>query len=322
MNKLFCILGPTATGKTDLGLMLAKRFDGEIVACDSRQVYIGLDIGTGKLPSNPAGVRKKNGYWEIDGIKVWMYDVASLNTQYTVADYVKNAEEVIKDIISRGKIPIIVGGTGLYIKALFEGLPNLSVPLNKKLRGELEKLNLEELQSKLKLLSPTRWEKLNNSDKQNPRRLLRAIELLSMNPYVGKVKNSELRVKNYNILKIGLTAPRDQLYKSVDLRVFDWIKQGIIEEVEEFLKKWISTDRFRQLGLEYRIIADFLDGKFSKDKLIKTIQNNIHGYVRRQLTWFKKTRGVNWFYITDNRYQEDVEKLAYKWYYKDNDKKD
>lgn len=324
MVKLFCILGPTATGKTDLGLFLAKKFNGELIASDSRQVYIGLDIGTGKLPATPAEIKKGKGYWEIEDVKIWMYDIVDLNTQYTVALYVRDVEKIIEDIINRGKIPIIVGGTGLYIKALLEGLPNLVVPVDENLRGSLSKLNLEELQNKLRLLSPVRWKELNNSDRQNPRRLLRAIEISSINPGLQSprtITGGQVYTK-YQVLKIGLTAPRDVLYKKVDLRVFDWIEQGIIEEVKGFLKNGISIDRIKSLGLEYRVVADFIDGKLLEKDLVKTIQNNIHGYVRRQLTWFKNEREVNWFDITEKKYLENVENLSRGWYHNSNDQKD
>lgn len=312
-------MGPTATGKTDLGLYLAKKFNGEIVACDSRQVYKGLDIGTGKLPGNPVEVVKGRDYWQVDGIKIWMYDVADLNTQYTAADYVRGAKKVINDIINRRHVPIIAGGTGFYLKVLTSDLPNLSVPIDEKLRDKLGRLSLEELQTKLQQLSPVRWKELNSSDRPNPRRLLRSIEILSMNPYINRQQYTGNSLQSFDVLKIGLTAPREVLYKKVDLRVFDWINQGIIEEVKKLLKSGISVKRIRQLGLEYRIIADFLEGKIAKEDLVKTIQNSIHGYIRRQLTWFRKTDDVHWFDITDKNYQENVENLSRGWYHNRDD---
>ena len=153
MNKLLVILGPTATGKTDLALQLAGKFQGELVACDSRQVYKGLDIGTGKEPREKGKVVKGKGFWEIDRAKIRMYDVADPKVQYTVADYVKEAAKAVEDISSRAKLPIIVGGTGFYLKALLLGLSNLSVPVDLKLRKQLEKLSVGELQEKG--ISPT-----------------------------------------------------------------------------------------------------------------------------------------------------------------------
>lgn len=281
MRKLLVILGPTATGKTDLGLILAKKFNGEIVSCDSRQVYRGLDIGTGKYPSQKSKVKSK----------IWMYDVADPRKQYSVFNYVKDANKVIDEIIKRKKLPIVVGGTGLYLKALLEGLTNLSIPVNKKLRNSLSKLSLKQLQNKLQKLLPKKWQDLNQSDRQNPRRLIRAIELVGLKPNFAKTQN-------FDALKIGLTAPRDVLYKRADRKVLARIKQGMIEETIKLHKKGLSFKRMRQLGLEYGVLADYLDGKIKDtNELIKIMQGKIHGYIRRQLTWFAKEKDVHWFNI-------------------------
>lgn len=310
MNRLLSLSGPTATGKTDLALKLAKKYSGELVAADSRQVYVGLDIGTGKFPGRGwkmenRGLKKANGFWEINGIKVWMYDVVDLKVQYTVADYVRDASKVIEDILGRGKLPIVVGGTGLYIKALLERMDNLNIPVDPELRGELEKLNREELQEKLKLLDPVKWESLNSSDIQNPRRLVRSIELASMNPYMNKYQ--VLDNKYRAILRIGLTAPRQVLYKNSDLRVLDWLNKGIIEEVG-------NIQILRRLGLQYGVIADLLEGKIKKENLAILMQNKLHGFIRRQLTWFKKEKDIVWFDITKTNLKE-VEKVVGKWYH-------
>lgn len=281
MRKLLVILGPTATGKTDLALNLAKKFNGEIVSCDSRQVYRGLDIGTGKYPSQKSKVKSK----------IWMYDVADPRKQYSVFNYVKDANKVIDEIIKRKKLPIVVGGTGLYLKALLEGLTNLSIPVNKKLRNSLSKLSLKQLQNKLQKLLPKKWQDLNQSDRQNPRRLIRAIELVGLKP-------NFVKTQNFDALKIGLTAPRDVLYKRADRKVLARIKQGMIEETIKLHKKGLSFKRMRQLGLEYGVLADYLDGKIKDtNELIKIMQGKIHGYIRRQLTWFAKEKDVHWFNI-------------------------
>lgn len=324
-------MGPTATGKTDLALILAKKYNGELVACDSRQVYVGLDIGTGKLPSKTetsseilryaeyAGQNDEgtiSGYWIIDGVKIWLYDVVDPKTQYTVADYVKEATRVINDITKRGKLPIIVGGTGLYLEALLQGLSNLSVPIDQKLRKELAKMSVGELQEKLQFLSPGQLEALNESDRQNPRRLIRKIELSSiqpMNPYMGRSQFSSGLEKNFNVLKIGLTAPREVLYKNIDLRVLSRLNQGMIQEAEELHSNGLTLERMRQLGLEYGVLADFLEGHLSKDEMITVMQGKIHDYLRRQQTWFKKENNVHWVDISDQDYMKQVEKLLIKW---------
>lgn len=319
MKKLLVILGSTATGKTDLALSLAKKFNGELVSCDSRQVYRGLDIGTGKMPSGNNGQLKKGrGFWEIDEIKIWVYDVVSPKKQYTVADYVKDASGVVRDVEGRRKLPIIVGGTGFYLKALVEGLSNLAIPVDKKLRKELEQLTVSQLQEKLKEISFERWERLNDSDSNNPRRLVRAIELELGKRNKGGQGNQGL-AKGFDILKIGLNASREILYQRSDERVINRIKQGMIEEAERLNRGGLSLRRMRQLGLEYGILADFLDGNIkNQDELIEIMQFKIHGYIRRQLTWFKNpstcSGSICWFDITDKDFSSQVEKLVRQWY--------
>ena len=321
-NKLLVILGPTATGKTDLALRLASLAQGELVSADSRQVYRGLDIGTGKLPGGDLRftvkdlrIKKGKGWWEIGGIKIWMYDVVSPAVQYTVADYVKDTQKVINKIVTSDKLPIIVGGTGLYLKALLYGLPNLTIPVDKKLRKELEKLTKEKLRKRLKVIALERWKMMNQSDRENPRRLVRAIELAGSN-HVGD-PSPAVPVQDDNVLKVGLTAPREVLYTRADARVISRINQGMIEESKRLQKNGLTLERMKGLGLEYGVLADYLDGKINDniDELIEKLQWKIHGYIRRQLTWFKKEKNINWFDITDKNTFVKVERLVAKWYY-------
>ncbi|MBI4037411.1 tRNA (adenosine(37)-N6)-dimethylallyltransferase MiaA [Candidatus Daviesbacteria bacterium] len=321
MKKMLVILGPTATGKTDLALSLAKIFDGELVACDSRQVYQGLNVGTGKMPSKNAKFKIKNQKWEIDEIPVHMYDVADPKIQFTVKDYVKKSEQVVEDILRRKKLPIIVGGTGLYLKALLEGLPNLEIPVDQKLRGELEKLSLEKLQNKLQLLSPTTWKKLNNSDRNNKRRILRSIELIHMYPYMRPRNKRKMINDKYNVLKIGLTAPRQVLYEKIDRRLIAQIDQGLIKEGKTLRQKGLTLKRMRQLGLEYGILADLLEGKINQEQFTKILSTKIHQYAKRQQTWFKKEKDVLWFNISTLDMSEKVEKAVTSWYHAGDDKK-
>ncbi len=321
-KKILVILGPTATGKTDVALELAKKFNGELVSCDSRQVYKDLDIGTGKSPGGGnVDVKKHNGFWEINGVKIWIYDVVDVSKQYTVADYVRDARNIIEDILSRGKLPIIVGGTGFYLKALLEGLDNLAVPADQNLRDELGKLNLDQLQEKLKSLSPAKYESLNDSDHQNSRRLIRAIELADQSK---KVKASLADSSNWipavtgitecDVLKVGLTAPREVLYQRVDQRVISRIEQGMIQEAEKLYEYGMSLVRMRSLGLEYGVLADLLEGRILKEDFVRILSNKIHGYVRRQQTWFKKDPKIKWFNIAEKDYINKVEMAVGSWY--------
>lgn len=317
IRRLLVILGSTSTGKTDLALKLAKKFNGELAACDSRQVYKGLDIGAGKFPGDKVMVKKGRGFWKMGGVKVWMYDVVSPKKQYTVYDYVKEAVKIINQILKRGKLPIIVGGTGLYLRAFVDGLPNLAIPLDKNLRRELSNLTIKQLQQRLKKQDKGKWKGLNESDRQNPRRLIRAIEIALGKPQRRGLSKNLL--KNFNILKIGLTAPRDILYKRIDERVVNRLDQGMIEESEKLHNRGLSFERMKQLGLEYGILADYLQVKISEIELEKVLQGKIHGYARRQITWFKKEKDVFWFDITQSDWCEQLENKVSSWYYLEND---
>lgn len=314
MQKLLVVLGLTATGKTDLALSLAKKYNGELISADSRQVYKGLDIGTGKLPGKEVSVKKGEGYWEMEGIKVWMYDVVDPKVQYTVKDYVCRAEKVIEDILKRGKLPIIVGGTGLYLKALLEGLPNLAIPVDEKLRGELQKMSRVQLQRKLQSLSPAAWEKLNLSDRQNPRRLLRSIELVIMNPNIKTSQEVKVKRKKYDLLKIGLTSPRPLTYDRINRRLAARINTGMIEEAERLQREGVNLQRMKDLGLEYGALADLLAEKITKEQLVTVLSTKIHQFAKRQETWFKKEKNIHWFDVSQEGWVDKVEKTVQLWY--------
>lgn len=314
MNKILAIIGPTATGKTDLALNLAKKFKGEIISCDSRQVYIGLDIGTGKLPAQEVSFKKGKGFWEMNGIKVWMYDLVYPQKQYSVFNYLKDADQVLENIVKIRKLPIIVGGTGLYLKALIEGFSNLEIPVNYKLRAELESKEITELQNILKVNYLANWESLNNSERNNKRRLLRSIELLSMNPYIQRKQITNSKYKNWNILKIGLYAPRPILNKRIDQRLINRFDQGLIKEGKMLLRAGLSFKRMKELGLEYKLLADYFEGKINKEQLVDNLKIKIHQYAKRQMTWFKKDVNINWFDISNDDWIEKVEKITLDWY--------
>lgn len=314
MNKLLVILGPTSTGKTDMALNLAKKFNGELISADSRQVYKGLDLGTGKLPGKSVKVEKGEGYWIIDGVKVWLYDVVSPAKQYTVFNFVKDAEVAIDQIKSHGKLPIIVGGTNFYIRGLLEGIPSLGIPMNEDIRKRFENLSVIELQNQLQKLDMKRWNLMNTSDRQNPRRLIRAIELALFG-----VKKIKKEVKKFDVFKIGLIADKEILYKRSDKRVVSRINKGMIEETIKLNKNGLNLERMKQLGLEYGVLADYLENKIkSKKDLVKIMQLKIHGYIRRQLTWIKKEKNINWFDITNKKIDTEVENLVSKWYHQSN----
>lgn len=299
MKKLLVICGPTATGKTALGVKLAKRFSGEIVSADSRQVYKGMDIGTGKdLPA-------------LDGTPAWLLDVVSPNKQFSVANYLKLAWGAIEDIWARGKLPIIVGGTGFYIKAITEGIGTLGIPPDWKLRKKLESYRVTELQNLLKKKDPQRWEKMNRSDRENPRRLIRAIE----------VAGKQLKTEHCKLdaLFIGLTAPYAILYRRIDERVDKRIGEGIEEEIRGLAKKGYN---FKNSVLGTTIgYCEWEDAK-PRDQIIKQWKFDEHDLARRQMTWFKKNKQINWFNIDRPDWEKKVEKTVKKWYIGASDQKD
>lgn len=292
------ILGPTALGKTELALEVAGQFDGELIACDSRQVYRGLKLGVGKGEE-----------------RVWMYDVVDPKKQYSVVEYVKDATKVVEDILGRGKLPIIVGGTGLYLRGLLGEIADVDVPPNEKLRRELEKLPINILQSRVATLSPIIYQGINRSDLKNKRRLIRKIEQLSMYPYMDKFQRSKIKSRKWDVLKIGLIAPRPVLNARIDQRVLSRLDQGMVAEVVYLHKSGLSFNRMKELGLEYGIMAEFLDGSINYDQMVEKLKNKIHQYARRQLVWFKKDKDIVWFDITDKALFPNIVREVKQWYY-------
>lgn len=312
LPRLLVILGPTSSSKTDLALNLAKVFNGELVSADSRQVYQGLDIGTGKLPGKEVQVKKGEGYWEMDGVKVWMYDASNPKKRYDVWRYSKDAKIVIDKLIQNNKLPILVGGTGFYIKSIISGIPNLNIPVDKKLREDLEKLSLIDLQKKLEQISKKKWESLNESDKKNPRRLVRAIELVLVEKNGKEIKKQT--TAKYNVLKIGLKASKKVLDLRIDERVLKRLDLGMIREVKELHRNGLSLNRMKELGLEYGLLAEYLKEKITYKELVEKLKIKIHQYAKRQMTWFKKEKGIVWFDITQEDFAKKVEKEVLDWY--------
>lgn len=328
-DKILTICGPTGTGKTALAVKLAKKFNGEIVSADSRQVYKGMDTGTGKdLPVNSKlktqnpklNFKSKNltiGYYEIDGIRVWLYDVVGPDYQFNVADYVKCANLVIKDIWRRGKLPVLVGGTGLYIKAVVEGIETLGVRPDWKLRKHLSNLPIEQLRKKLEELDPKRLGRMNESDRNNPRRLIRAIEIAqNLKWQISNVKTKS-QMSGLDTLFIGLKAPYKILYKRIDKRVDKRVNKGIEEEIKRLVKNGYNFEN-SVLGttIGYKEWLPYLAAKASKEEVIQKWKYNEHGYARRQMTWFKKQKNIIWFDISQKKYKIEIEKIVTQWYHK------
>lgn len=309
MKKILVICGPTATGKTLLGFKLAKKFTGEIVSSDSRQVYKYMDIGTGKE-------------WAPKGqgsVKIWGYDLVNPTDSFSVSDYFKEMKVAIENIWSRNKLPIIVGGTGFYIKSLIDGIATVDIPKNENLRISLEKIGVNELFNKLAELDGTKAASLNSSDKKNSRRLIRAIEIAVWNTQNGTQKQiiekrKKILDKNVDLLMIGLSAPLSKILINIKNRVDKRINEGFILEVENLLKNGVSWKNQSMKSLGYKESEAFLKKGLTYEEFINQWVNNEMKYVKRQMTWFKKDKRINWFDITDKNLIKNVENLVIKWY--------
>jgi len=331
MNKLLVICGPTATGKTKLALELAKEFDGELISCDSRQVYIGMDIGTGKdlqekiqdsLRQDARQARstihekfKDKDYalcpYIVDGIPLWMYDVVYPNEEFSVSHYKMLATSVINNIYKRGKLPMLVGGTGLYIKSITEGFDTIDIPRNDQLRKELSQKSTQELQNVLKEKSPSVYALLNNSDQNNPRRLIRRIEVITATPGVKKT----LRQK-YDTYTIGLTTPPEELVKRISVRVNDRVKKGIVDEVALLVKNGHSFDLPSMNTFGYKEWKNYGDQPTASNKQ-QAIDSWIHDeivYAKKQLVWFKKQASINWFDSSESSTHRQINEQVKLWY--------
>ena len=317
MDKLLIICGPTATGKTGLSLRLAKRFNGEIVSADSRQVYKGLNIGTGKdLPKN-AKMKfmwlKKFGFYEIGGVKVWGYDLADPRHSFSVSQYLKFAERIIADIIKRGKLPILVGGTGFYIKGIVDGIPTAEVPRSSHLRKSLEDKSANELYEMLAQIDSIKAAGMNSSDKKNPRRLMRAIEIATWKMTNGDI-TPDTNKKTFDVLQIGLSASEDYLNEKIENRVTERFKEKLKDEIAGLLKNHVDWKMQSMSSMGYGEWRDFFEGRKSEKEVIDIWQSEEKKYVKRQIIWFKKDKRINWFDVESVEYPENVEKLVKKWH--------
>ena len=296
MKKLLVIVGPTGTGKTDLGLKLAKKFNGELVSADSRQIYIGMDIGTGKeIESSKYDVKKNKGSWVVNGIPIHLYDVINPDKTFSVVEYQQEALGKIKEIENKGKLPILVGGTGLYVQAIVEGVNIPKVPPDSKLRAKLESKPLATLVSQLEQVDPKTAIKI---DKQNPRRVIRALEVYYSSGQLFSSLEGKFKV-NFDSVQIGLTAPRDFLYKKVDDQIDDWFRVGFIEEVKKLISDGYDEKLPALTSLGYRQVAMYLKGNLTIEEAKQRIKWEHHGYIRRQFTWFRKRKNIVWFDISD-----------------------
>ncbi|MEK7542511.1 MAG: tRNA (adenosine(37)-N6)-dimethylallyltransferase MiaA [Patescibacteria group bacterium] len=277
-NPLIVIVGPTASGKSDLAVKLARKFHGEIISADSRQVYKGLDIGSGKI------TRK-----EMMSIPHHLLDVTSPRHRFTVAQYQRLALKAIHQIHRKGKLPILVGGSPFYIYSVVYGIAIPEVKPDFELRKRLEKLSVDNLYKKLKQLDPERAKTI---EAKNPRRLIRALEIvIKTNKPVPPLKKQPLP---HSILMLGIKRSPEELKKPIRKRLLDRLDHGMINEVRSLKKSGLSWKRLESFGLEYRFVAQYLQGKISRSEMLNQIQKSSEDFARRQMTWFKKDSRIHW----------------------------
>ena len=283
--KVIVICGPTASGKTSLSIELAKKINGEIISSDSMQIYKDMDIGTAK-PSKE----------EMQGIKHYLLDFVEPSQRYSVADFKKDAEKAIEEILSKGKVPIVVGGTGLYVDSLIYGIEYQDIQFDAQYRTELEKRaeqeGLEKLYEEAKKIDPQAIEKISSNDKKRILRILEIYRATGKNKTEQEAESRKNGVK-YDYKVFAINMDREKLYERINKRVDIMIEQGLIQEVETLLKKYDEFPTAMQ-GLGYKEVVEYLQGKTSKEEMIDKIKMETRRYAKRQITWFKKNKQTIW----------------------------
>ncbi len=281
LPKTVAIIGPTASGKSDFAVQLAHAVTGEVISADSRQVYRGLDIGTGKITTA-----------EMQGIPHFLLDVASPTETFTVSDYARLGRLAIHDILSRNHLPIICGGTGHYVSALLDGLVLPPTPPNPALRKTLEQLSPEALYEQLCALDQNRARTI---DPKNPRRLVRAIEIATHLGHVPEVTH----LPTYDTCWIGIRTTLPELIPRIRARLSARLECGMLDEARALHREGLSFERMEELGLEYRYMARYLTGALSEEAMREGLERAIIQYAKRQFTWWKKDTRIHWVDRTD-----------------------
>ena len=285
MQKVIVICGPTASGKTGLSIELAKRINGEIVSCDSMQIYKDMTIGTAKPTID-----------EMQSIKHYLIDCVSPEQRFSVADYKREATNAIKEIFAKGKVPIVVGGTGLYLESLIYGIEYEEIEVNLDYRAYLEKIEekngLYYLYQEAQKIDEEATKKISPNDKK---RIYRILEIYKA---TGKTKTelekeSRRKGPDFDYILFGINMDRDKLYERINERVDSMIENGLIQEVKGLSKKYEKFPTAMQ-GLGYKEVVEYLEGNITKDEMIDKIKMMTRRYAKRQLTWFRKYDNINW----------------------------
>jgi len=285
-KNLVVILGPTGVGKSATAIFLAKKFGGEIINCDCMQVYKGFDIGTDKPP-----LEKR------EGVPHHLLDIVEPSTQFTAADFVRRAQEAISPILQKKKLPFIAGGTGLYLKALLDGLfpgPGRDPLIRQELEREVREKGLESLREKLEAVDPVYSRKIGKSDKI---RTIRALEVfcLTGKPISEHFLKTKPYLEDFHILKIGLKLEKKELSRKIEDRVDRMFERGIVQEVKKLLEQGIREDSPPFHAFGYKYVLSFLKKEITLEEAISLTKKSTRHYAKRQMTWFRKMKDVNWF---------------------------
>ena len=296
-SKVLIIVGPTASGKSALAVTLAKKFNGEIISADSRQVYRGLNIGTGKITKR-----------EMRGVTHHLLDVASPKRKFSVSDFVKYATKAHSSVLQNTRMTIIVGGTGYYIDAFTGRITVPEVPPNAVLRVRLEKQTVVHLYALLQKKDPERASHMASpSERNNKRRLIRALEIVGS---LGRVPTWDLRSPTFNALWIGINPGLKQLEQKIKKRLIARIQHGMVAEAKKLHADGLSYKRMEELGLEYRSLARFLQGKISKQEMIDELHRDIRRYAKKQLAYWKRNKEIQWFKPSE---KQKIKKVVQMW---------
>lgn len=293
MREIIVIAGPTAVGKTKYAIEVAKAFHGEIVSCDSMQLYKYMDIGSAKPTPN-----------ELAEVKHYLVDQIDPKTSFSVAEYQKLAKEAIEEIFRKGKTPIIAGGTGLYLNSLLYEMDFSSAPqqleLRKTLETEAELFGPAYLYHKLQDADPVAAERIHPN---NVKKVIRALEGAAGGNKIADFKNCKEKCKNYQAILIGLTRNRDELYDRINQRVDMLIKEGLFEEVEELLERGLTEEDISMKGIGYKEVIGYFDGFYTEEEAADLIKKNTRHLAKRQLTWFRRYEEMQWFNLS--QYEND-----------------
>ena len=289
--NVIVICGPTASGKTALSIELAKKINGEIISADSMQIYKEMDIGSAKPTEE-----------EQQGIKHYMLDFVEPSKRYSVAEYKKEAEHCIEQILSKGKVPIIVGGTGLYVNSLIYGIEYSDIKIDEEYRKKLDDIvqteGLENLYNKALEIDPEAMKTISKNDKKRIMRVLEIYHETGKNKTQQEIESRKNGIK-YNYIVYAINWDRQELYERINKRVDIMIEQGLIKEVENLITNYPDMPTAIQ-GLGYKEIKDYLDGKLTKEESIEKIKMETRRYAKRQFTWFRKNKNTIWIEGKDN----------------------